>query len=181
MLEHSHAIYFHIACDCFSSTVAKLSSYNKNHVLVFVVTTLVLYRKSLVLYRKSLPTSGLEVSSRDQWNAKKSPSSPKEGNERRKELRRDGTNSRMVEFNSAISLITLNVNGLNTAVKSTNCQNWSEKRPSCVLCKISILNISNREVPSKLITRHFKAKIITAYYGVYDICRKGKNHLKITN
>lgn len=34
----------------------------------------------------------------------------------------DGTNSEMVRLNSAISIITLNVNGLNTPVKSTNCQ-----------------------------------------------------------
>ena len=104
----------------------------------------------MVVYRKGLPTSGLEVNSRDQWNAKKSPSNPKEGNKRRKELRRDGTNSRMVELNSTISLITLNVNGLNTAVKSTNCQTGRKSKTQLrTVCKISILNISDREVPSK--------------------------------
>lgn len=56
-------------------------------------------------------------------NAKKNPANPKEVKKRRKkEQRTDGTNSKMLELNPLISITTLNVNGVNTPVKSTNCQ-----------------------------------------------------------
>jgi len=40
--------------------------------------------------------------------------------EEKEKQRTDGTNNEMVRLNSAISVITLNVNGLNSPIKSTN-------------------------------------------------------------
>lgn len=106
----------HIACDCFCPVVAKLSTG--------------LNTWNVVLYRTSLPTSGLEANGRDQWNARKSQTNPEEGNKRRKEQRTDETNSKIVELNSTISPITLNLNGLNTTIYSKNVRFVKKVRPS---------------------------------------------------